>query len=73
MNEVILEIVKEFYDPGDPSEDSIVTSLYVNDLPVYIKEDYYHNKIDEKIKGFIKCLDTLSIKYSMNTRNLTGI
>ena len=47
------------YSEDDPEFSSDYTSidLYINDKLVYTYGDYYHDKGQEKIEGFIDCID----------------
>lgn len=61
-------VVEKVYEHDDPKflGDALEVSLLVDDTRV-MNGDWYHDKIDHRIDGFLECLTFLCIGYEIQT------
>jgi len=64
-----IEIIRTYPEEDlEFAQDAVEVELIV-DGKVILNGDYYHDKIDEKIEGFLFALDSTDQKYSINEIN----
>lgn len=52
-------------EDNDPQHAVLMEMISLNDLKVILIGDYYHDKICEKVEGFIECLKLYELEHSV--------
>jgi len=66
MDEYNMPVEDLEFDEINDYDGSEVILYDVDNQTEIMRGDWYHNKINDKIKGFIECLEYLKINYSIN-------
>lgn len=73
MGKTLNLIIEESYEVLDKDYESDVYEIRLfnkDDNECIMRGDWYHNKIDSKIKGFCECLNYLDIGFNIETRKV---
>lgn len=60
-----LNVVEHYYKDDIKFSGDYVVDFIVNEVVVYKEQDYYHNRVNQKIEGYIDCLNSLGITYTL--------
>lgn len=66
-----VEVVHHYAETDPEQMGDSVCDLAVNGEFVYYNQDYYHNKVESKIEGFLDCLSHLKIQYQLTERSVS--
>jgi len=64
-------VVTKHYAETDPSfRGDCVADLTVDGVNIYTNQDWYHDRVEQKIEGYLDCLNSMGIKYERTVRKV---